>query len=227
LSDIFSSHTHWQHFSARELINESNTALSQALENQKNKEGIYVFWWAGCIEELLKLNRKILLQGKKEGDSFKWLPIEWQVEWFAPVNFDNVTHYSLYVGKSTTLRSRIRNHFHFSLSHQSWIQALGKPKNKDNRSKLVALKGMRQHHNSGHQVSYNPTTSCQFRAGMSLLCRDNNSNEEFWDIIKKNVVLSVYESNNKDESLAVAERFYLEDYLIGALRPWFNLDSER
>jgi hypothetical protein len=25
----------------------------------------------------------------------------------------------------------------------------------------------------------------------------------------------------------VVERFYLEDYLIGALRPWFNVDSER
>jgi hypothetical protein len=118
LSDIFSKQTNWKHFSAGELINESNTALSQALEKQKDKEGIYIFWWGGSIDDLSLLNRKILLQGKKESTSFKWIPNEWQVEWFAPVELDGTTNHALYVGKSTTMRSRIRNHFHFSRNHQ-------------------------------------------------------------------------------------------------------------
>jgi hypothetical protein len=157
------------------------------------------------------------------------------VEWFAPVKFDNITHYALYVGKSTTLRSRIRNHFHFSMSHETWKDKLKNPVNRDGKSKIEILDGFKDHHNAGHQISYNPTTSCQFRSGMSLLCRGIESDEEFWSIIKNNIVISIYESNNNEvepnedekHSLAVAERFYLEDYLIGALRPWFNLDSER
>lgn len=224
---LFSDNSDWQHFPLQALINDENNQLTNQLSVFDKVSGIYVFWWSGTKEDLKKLNRKILLQGKKDGDTFHWHPIEWQMDWLVPVEIEkNENHYALYVGKSTTLRNRIRQHFHFSVDHESWKTNLDKPKNNQGKSKLT-LRGMRKFHNEGYNISYNPTTSCQFRAGMSLLCRDEANNNEFWNLIKKNMSLSILPCTDTEKENKVAVRFYLEDYLIGALRPWFNLDSER
>jgi len=45
------------------------------------------------------------------------------------------------------------------------------------------------------------------------------------DIIKDNVSFGYIDWFAKTN--AIAERFYLEDRLIGSWRPWFNVDSER
>ena len=64
------------------------------------------------------------------------------------------------------------------------------------------------------------TTSCQLRSGFDYLYSKDN------DIYIKNelmehLYLSLYYEND------FVKRFYIEDYLIGKLRPWFNVDSER
>jgi hypothetical protein len=228
---IFANNSDWQHFPLTKIINQENDKLTDELSKFVKVSGIYIFWWTGSANDLEKLNRKILLQGKKVDDTFHWHPIEWQMKWLVPIEIEKRKHYALYVGKSTTLRSRIRQHFHFPMSHEVWAKQLQNPLNKLGKSKLE-YKGMEDHHNGGHIISYNPTTSCQFRAGMSLLCRDE-ADEMFWDFVKQNVKLSIFSNEKKNNSKEsekkcfVAERFYLEDFLIGALRPWFNLDSER
>jgi hypothetical protein len=65
-----------------------------------------------------------------------------------------------------------------------------------------------------------------------LLNNKEIGDKEFWEFLQKNIAFSYLtfddkDSNGKNIDLFVAERFYLEDYLIGALRPWFNIDSER
>lgn len=167
-TSLFVNNAEWKHFPVQNLINDKNDRLTDVLSEFDKVSGIYIFWWSGSIEKLEQLNRKILIQGKRENDSFKWLPIEWQIEWLVPQEFERKKHLALYVGKSTTLRNRIRNHFHFPRNRQTWKERL-----------------------------------------------------------KKNVTLSVLACNDTIDQHFVAERFYLEDFLIGALRPWFNLDSEK
>lgn len=63
------------------------------------------------------------------------------------------------------------------------------------------------------------TTGCQFRAGFDYLYQGKN--------------VDIFERMNKRIHLAILpdedfiRRFYIEDFLIGKLLPWFNLDSER
>ncbi len=71
------------------------------------------------MEALNELNRKILLQGKKAKETYEWHAIEMQTSWLVPIKFEGQKRYELYVEKSTTLRNRIRQHFHFSLEHDS------------------------------------------------------------------------------------------------------------
>jgi hypothetical protein len=71
----------------------------------------------------------------------------------------------------------------------------------------------------GNQLN-KKTTSCQLRSGFDYLYSNKN------DIYIKNelmehIYLSFYYEND------FVKRFYIEDYLIGKLRPWFNVDSER
>jgi len=62
------------------------------------------------------------------------------------------------------------------------------------------------------------TTSCQLRAGIEQIFPNKEKTLEF---ILENIGLSFIE-----EELP-GRRFYLENFTIGYLRPWFNLDSER
>lgn len=211
LENIFSSTNSWKHFAASEIINKERSGLSQQLDGLKNGEGTYVFWWTGSLDALNELNRKILLQGKKENGKYKWHAIEMQTSWLVPMEIEGQVRFALYVGKSTTLRNRIRQHFHFSHCHDEWKEKMFE-KNDDNHI--------------GYNMLYKPTTSCQFRSGMTLLCSEK-SNDQLWKIIEENVSLSILEIKYEGNSIGTATRFYLEDYLIGALRSWFNLDSER
>ncbi|MBQ9494912.1 MAG: hypothetical protein IJR50_04655 [Treponema sp.] len=66
---------------------------------------------------------------------------------------------------------------------------------------------------------YKKTTSCQFRSGFDYLYQKKNIN--IFSKINKRVHLSIIRENN------FIRRFYMEDFLIGKLLPWFNIDSER
>ncbi|MBL8992186.1 MAG: hypothetical protein JNM63_02520 [Spirochaetia bacterium] len=64
------------------------------------------------------------------------------------------------------------------------------------------------------------TTTCQLRHGIEHLFPDE---PDPLGLIGKYVGYS-FEPFGADE---IAERFYRENLLIGTLKPWFNVDSER
>jgi hypothetical protein len=196
-----------------------------------NQPGIYVFWWVGTKKELEGLNRKILLKGKVDKLSKEHNgklghhchEIDFSADWF-PKNSDR---YALYVGKSTNIAKRFSLHLKMGTSHEkwneSWDQRIESKKADPNQCVLK----------NGYYSVYSPTTSCQFRSGIELLFKTKELTEsEFWKNIQENIEFSYLTFENTDtngpiKDSSVAERFYLEDYLIGALRPWFNIDSER
>ncbi len=193
-----------------------------------NHSGIYIFWWTGKIDELKSLNKRILLKGKVDKEAsasnqkkeHHYHKIEFSTDWFPKLK---QKRYALYVGKSTDIAKRFQWHLKIKTKHKS--------ENKDviNWRAAMDLK-------SEYTSVYSPTTSCQFRSGIELLLKNKkfNTNEDFWNYVKENVSFSFLTFHNdttkdkdSEKDLFVAERFYLEDYLIGTLRPWFNIDSER
>lgn len=103
----------------------------------------------------------------------------------------------LYIGKSTNLKNRYSQQL--LLNRQGRLHTIDKDNKK---AKLV-------------------TTSCQVRYGIEHVFRDDNP----IDIMLDNLSFSFIDWFPSENS--IAERFYLEDRLIGQWRPWFNVDSER
>lgn len=103
----------------------------------------------------------------------------------------------LYVGKATNLRRRFGQHL------------------------LRGTAGRAHQPLSGNDKATPRTTSCQLRFGIEhvfpvepnpLILIDEAVGFSWCDAFPDN---------------AVAERFFAEDRLVGHLRPWFNIDSER
>lgn len=110
---------------------------------------------------------------------------------------EELTYLPLYVGKTTNLKSRISQH-------------------------LLLKSPFRVHNKPINYEKVRPkTTSCQLRAGIEHIFPNINNPKDF---ILQNIGLSFVKVNGKD---SVTKRFYLEDFAIGYLKPWFNLDSER
>lgn len=64
------------------------------------------------------------------------------------------------------------------------------------------------------------TTSCQLRSGFDYLYQvQQNSN--MIDVMSKRLMFSCFREDD------FVKRFFIEDYLVGKLLPWFNVDSER
>jgi|GEM_PF-2678078 len=175
--------------------------------------GIYIFWWVGPKDELDKLSRKILLKGKaiknrelKENQSLTHVihEIEYQTSWFPQLENNR---YALYVGRSTSIYDRFLLH-RYRKTLRDW-PVKNKPEN--------------YHDFNLHVQLYKPTTSSQFRSGWQSLVR-HLTFKESEQLLKENVMFPYLPITSVD---AIAKRFYLEDYLIGSLRPWFNLGSER
>ncbi|MGF6222099.1 GIY-YIG nuclease family protein [Pseudomonas sp. YL-218 TE3947] len=103
----------------------------------------------------------------------------------------------LYVGKTTNIRKRFSLHL-----------KRGSP------GRLHAA------HPEHHKAKPN-TTSCQLRWGIEHIF-PNETNP--LALISTSVGFS-YRTDLVDN--AIAERFFEEDRLVGAWRPWFNIDSER
>lgn len=103
----------------------------------------------------------------------------------------------LYVGRSTNLRQRYS--WHLLLNRSGRLHDI----KKDNRKVKPC------------------TTSCQVRYGIEHVFRDDDPIE----LMMGNIAFSYIDWFPEDN--AIAERFYLEDRLIGQWRPWFNVDSER
>ena len=64
------------------------------------------------------------------------------------------------------------------------------------------------------------TTSCQLRSGFDYLFQEWQDINIF-ELMSKRLYFSCFQETS------FIKRFYMEDYLIGTLYPWFNVDSER
>lgn len=202
------------------------TKKEELRDHSNEIAGVYIFWWTGSIESLEKLNRRIRLKGKvSEEKTIKDKPhvlhnVEWNTNWFPEEVKDR---YALYVGKTTKLANRFAMHLKMGTSHKDWRDSLLTETDiHENKTKI--------NFNSGDYLKlYSPTTSCQFRSGIELLLIDELDEKLFWKTIEDNISYSFYPLNSTDQKTDtdMPSRFYLEDYLIGKLRPWFNLDCER
>jgi hypothetical protein len=105
----------------------------------------------------------------------------------------------LYVGKTTNIRKRFSQH----------IMRDTKP---DGRLHMA-------HSNFFKVLPYN--SSCQLRFGIEHIFPKE---EGVLKTIKRAVGFS-YTTDFPNN--AIAERFFMEDRLVGTWRPWFNIDSER
>ena len=100
---------------------------------------------------------------------------------------------------------------------------IGKSTNIKNRFSQHIKRGTkgRLHIITNHDKINPYTTSCQLRYGIEHVFNKHNNPLE---IIYHKVGFSYYSGFQENE---VAERFFMEDLLIGKWRPWFNIDSER
>lgn len=103
----------------------------------------------------------------------------------------------LYIGKTTNLRKRFGLHI-----------------------KNGTVSRLHEPHENHHKVQPK-TSSCQLRWGIEHIFPSEKSP---LNIIRDAVGFS-YRNDFSDN--AIAERFFEEDRLVGAWRPWFNIDSER
>lgn len=197
-------------------------------DHSKEIAGVYIFWWTGSKESLGKLNRRIRLKGKVadeniiKGANKEHVnhDIECCTNWFPEEVKDR---YALYVGKSTKLANRFALHLKMGTSHEDWRKSL--LTETDIHGKKIKI----DYHSGDYLKLHSPTTSCQFRSGIELLLIDELDEKLFWKTIEDNICYSFYPLNSTDQKTDtdMPIRFYLEDYLIGKLRPWFNLDCER
>jgi hypothetical protein len=103
----------------------------------------------------------------------------------------------LYVGKSTNIKKRFSLHI-----------------------KRRCPGRLHQPHPENWKATPN-TTSCQLRWGIEHIFPQEN---DPLTVVLDRVGFS-YSTDFPDN--AIAERFFEEDRLVGAWRPWFNIDSER
>lgn len=110
---------------------------------------------------------------------------------------DDAPYPCLYVGKSTNLRNRFSRHL------------------------LRGIKASAHPTRQGNEKAPPRTSSCQLRSGIEHIFPHH---ENPLMIIDECVGFSWFDDFPDN---AVAERFFAEDRLVGHLRPWFNIDSER
>jgi hypothetical protein len=167
-------------------------------------EGLYAFVWVG--PEVLKDNVVLNLKGKKLKDDVGHAQhqVVWRLSDF-PEECHAAGRFPLYIGKTTTLFNRVKQHLH--LSKEDWMDSRREYRKAE--SKDVAYQQGFLHKHS---------TACQFRSGMQHLYPLDKAG-----FIAKlaNIELCFMPSSD------VQDRFYLEDLAIGYFRPWFNVDSER
>jgi hypothetical protein len=110
---------------------------------------------------------------------------------------DDAPYPCLYIGKTTNLKRRFGQHL------------------------LRRTAGRAHQPLSGNHKAKPRTTACQLRFGIEhVFPAEANP----LALIKEAVGFSWYAGFDDNQ---VAERFFAEDRLVGHLRPWFNIDSER
>jgi hypothetical protein len=199
-------------------------AVLDRIPSEVNQSGVYVFWWK--VNEEFDLpdveTTRHWVKGKKKGKHDpKPLPtgttyiipatskkdtkyLHYAGRWaFEPVTIGKDTYVPLYVGKSTNMFERVKQHL-------SWPESCQVNKSKQVKSKKLS-----------YSLIPRNGTARQFGDGFHFLFRGKQQHLQYAKL--QYVHLSVAFTDYVD----YASRFYAEDYLIGSLRPPFNLDSER
>lgn len=170
------------------------------LNGISDKAGIYAFWLDKRKVDLSKFNLTVEITGKKRKGGRQFHSIIW--DWNLDKEF-----IPLYIGKSTVIGKRIRQHLD-AYSVTDWFE--NAPKNPKNL--LFRRK----------------STVNQFRAGLEQLFRGTNlkkNNISTLEYMQKSIFITYLELGS--EETLISDRFYLEDFAIGYYKPWFNVDSER
>lgn len=186
-------------------------------QNGPTTAGLYCFWWLGDINVLKKGSRDLIISGKKVSErTIKQYGaetvdldycdeknhIKHHVSWdFRERVNGSYTAIPLYVGKTSNVFNRIKQQLYW-------------PDSQKCRDGFGLGNGVRK--------IYKPTTACQLRAGFEYLFQweDEKTRRQY---LRDHIGLTVHFTGIDD----IKERFYLENLLIGQLRPPFNLDSER
>ena len=182
--------------------------------------GVYIFWWIGKTEILTNGNIKIIIKGKEvkkefevfyskqncidfiehKGKKFIKYTHEFSIDKDIYEKFGRIP---LYVGKTTNLDNRIQQHLMNGKIEYGEIQNENGTIRKAN-------------------------TVCQLRSHLEYLLRKTSDGiereeKESYELGLSNVKMQYF----KNHICKFDERFYLENELIGRLKPWFNIDSER
>ncbi|MDD5272995.1 MAG: hypothetical protein PHU14_09780 [Methylovulum sp.] len=174
------------------MHNKSTLRVNKILEDNSasipEEPGVYAFWWVAPKENLIAGNKHIVLKGPNG----RPVDVEYK-DWWPK----ELVYPCLYVGKSTNIKKRFKQHIMLGTAHRLHEPSLGNKKAKP--------------HN----------TTCQLRFGIEHVFPSETNT---LDLIKNSIGFS-YRTDFVENH--IAERFFEEDRLIGIWRPWFNIDSER
>lgn len=189
-------------------------------KNQMTASGVYIFWWIGDVKILTTGNTKLFIKGNQ-------------------IKKDLISYYSNHKCISVISRNNkkfVKYLYEFTLDKKIYNEFkmiplyIGKTTNLDQRIQQHILNGTKNYGNvtTDDGLVNKKTTSCQLRSHLEyILKKDSNNNvrkpDERFSLALENVNIQYFENNICD----FGERFYLEDELIGRLKPWFNVDSER
>lgn len=202
-------------------------------EDDQYKAGLYIFWFKGKAKSIdqdtghwVKGKQQGKLDPTELGEGACYFPnkvddetdfeeasdeskvknfLHYRGQWtFHPIVIEDDLYIPLYVGKSTNVHNRVKQHLRWPSSH----------------AKLYADKLAENLKDDLHIIPrYN--TASQLSDHFHFLFQKE---EDLGQAKKKNnVYLSVCFTDFADYE----SRFFYEDRLIGELRPPFNLDSER
>lgn len=191
--------------------------------NYYNFSGLYTFWWVGERTVLENSAISHLNQGKqyKEAEDnarFALLnkepPVQ-EVEWLVRPHLMHSVNFEfnwlpddkygwkapLYVGKASGVFDRVKAHLQWHDSFATLMPEAEKPY---------------------PSILPSHTGRQQFRVGFEYLFQNLPVTDRHI-LLESSIALSVHPTPADDVSF----RFYEEDYMIGLLRPAFNVDSER
>lgn len=204
---------------------------NHARQKLHDTPGLYVFWWHGdhLGPVALKANTEVQFVGPAvvEGDGVHECSFETEAaEQFIEPKYLPFNSLCLYVGKSTNIRQRIRQHLMpGTRSSLSYLTRDGVRAPNGNGESL---------YEANESTVFKRNFSSQFRAGMEYLFRHQTLENDnlTWSLIEQHIFVTQLPMADNQEVEgaprdAFKRRFYGEDLLIGILQPWFNLDGER
>lgn len=167
----------------------------EKISDLKKTEGLYSFWL--IKEEVIdfdKLHFSLEVKSKKGQEDDHKVTWDW--------NHDK-KYIPLYIGKSTVIGKRIRQHLG-PINENNWFENAPK----------------------GNFIYKRNSTTVQFRSGIEQLVRKNKSltksdNKNALHYFADKIIIKYFEESE------MVDRFYIEDFAIGYFKPWFNIDAER